>query len=176
MESSSSDHVMTAVTPPYDEIEYPSGSVPLRPSISLEATEQSTPSLMPSTPLGDGTITRDTYVFVHDPVMNSGHVLPRIPPPIHELDATWNDLVAKLAAMATAAPPLPPKLDWIASCPKGYSNRYARSLHFWTTAAERFNDCAQPRGLGRGAQGAIPEVHGDKERARRSHRERGVGV
>lgn len=134
------DNAVTGVTPPSDHIGYLSGSDSSRYSASLEATESSTPSPMSSTPLRSGAITENSCESVHDPVTDPGHVLPRIPPPIHELDATWNSLVAKLTAMVDVVQYSRLELDWIVSCPDGFSNRYAYSLHFWTAAAERFND------------------------------------
>lgn len=134
---------MMADALPSDNIECHIGNVSSSSPPSEEATEPCTPGSIADTPPGDGIMTARSYLFVHDPVTDAGHALPQNPPPIHENDATWNELVGKLVAIAGVAQVhryTQVELDWIVSYPEGSSNRYAQSLHFWTAAAERFND------------------------------------
>lgn len=110
--------------------------------------------------------------------MDAGHVLPQSPPPIHEHDATWNELVGKLVAITGVAQVhryTQVELDWIVSCPEGSSNRYAQSLHFWTAAAERFNDHFDCEVAGKALRKQfLKYVKG--RRARLTQRDRGVGA
>lgn len=141
--STTSNDVMMADALLSDNIECHIDNASLGSDPSEEATEPCTPWSIADTPLGDGTMTARSYLFVHDPVADAGHALPQNPPPIHEHDATWNELVGKLVTIASVARVhryTQVELDWIVSHPEGSSNRYAQSFHFWTAAAERFND------------------------------------
>lgn len=138
--STTSNDVMMADALPSDSIECHIGNASSGSPPSEEATEPSTPGSIVDTPPGDGIATGRSYLFVHDPVTDAGHVLPQNPPPIHEHDATWNELVGKLVVIAGVHRYTQVELDWIVRYPEGSSNRYAQSLHFWTAAAERFND------------------------------------
>lgn len=89
---------------------------------------------------------------------NPGHVLPESPPLHHDLDRTWNGLLAKLefiastAALAEIETVVPvfagsfvrgfthAELKWVAGCARGARRRCeADPVRFWGAAAERFS-------------------------------------
>lgn len=87
-------------------------------------------------------------------MINSGHVLPESPPLHHELDRTWNGLLAKLEFLASMAAgveiervvPVPvcgltyAEMEWVAGCPRGVRRHgYTDPVSFWNAAAERVN-------------------------------------
>lgn len=105
----------------------------------------------------DGPVSGRSSLGIYDPAINPGHVLPVLPPLMHELDRTWGELHARLEAVASAmrcAAGLSTvvlglgesqargysqlEVEWVA----GYlrQRRSADSAQFWDTAAERFND------------------------------------
>lgn len=97
---------MTAVTPPSEGFEFPAGdmSSPITPtSPSMAGTPSRSPTPQTEIPTArDGSISGRSDLRIHDPVWNPGHVLPQLPPPIHEADATWTELLDKLEFVARA--------------------------------------------------------------------------
>ncbi|KAL0631823.1 hypothetical protein Q9L58_009305 [Maublancomyces gigas] len=106
----------------------------------------------------DGLITGQSCLGVYDPVINPGHVLPESPPLHHDLDRTWNGLLARLELIASTVAPaeietaIPvaaepvvrgftrAELKWVAGCTRGARRRCeADPVRFWGAAAERFS-------------------------------------
>lgn len=114
----------------------------------------------------NGPVSGQSCLGAFDPAINPGHVLPVLPPLIHEMDKTWGLLHARLEAAASAGrcaagfgtvvPELGEsrargythvELEWIAGSVR--QRRFADSAQFWAAAAERFNNRFQAEKSGK---------------------------
>lgn len=126
------------ISPPFDF-----ANIPTPPSVS---------------PPHDGSITYYSHLGTYDPFWKPGHVLPQFPPLIHMADVSWNELVRKLEAIATARMAAASsrvqsysktELTWIANYQQASANpHHACTARYWGQAAEEFNErfkCEIPR-------------------------------
>lgn len=147
------------------------------------ATSTPTPEVEYLSP-ADGPVSGRSSLGIYDPAINPGHVLPVLPPLIHELDKTWLELHARLEAVASAgrcAAGLSTvvlglgesqargysqlEVEWVA----GYlrQRRSADSAQFWDTAAERFNDRFNAEKSGKALRKRFWRVRRRRTRGRR---------
>lgn len=151
--------------PPSDTMSSPVGSLSRGRTPSMAGSATATPEKEYLSP-ANGPVSGRSCLGAYDPAINPGHVLPVLPPLMHELDRTWGELHARLEAVASACPcatgfgAVVPELgesrargythvelEWIAGSVR--QRRFADSAQFWAAAAERFNNRFQAEKSGK---------------------------